>query len=384
MANKKNWIYLKRGLSEDPKHRQAMGNRIWLFMHIIDRADWETGIVNGWVDREEAEDMRMSWRTLQDQRQELEELGYITCVQKFQCQDIIIHNWVSPKDYGGKVINVRGNVTAADFHGTESPVPNGTEHGTGHGTESSVLNGTGHGTGHPIRKFRTPSIPSIDHGSMDEWMDGDLICGFLKGLPGYNSESLKADRAAIAPHAQAYDAEALQYLWEDCEAEADNPIGLFLYRSSRGMQSPRFVELCARRRDEAQRSKTPRRAKASVPVPRASDDVQPIDSPTSESPPIVDPSVTQPLNGSTGMTPLQVWQAAQGELRLQMTKATYDAWVKQTAILSVNGTWKIGVPAQYVKEWWETRLLTTVKRVLHGIVGQPCEPEFVVVARGNP
>jgi hypothetical protein len=93
MANKKNWIYLKRGLSEDPKHRQAMGNRIWLFMHIIDRADWETGIVNGWVDREEAEDMRMSWRTLQDQRQELEELGYITCVQKFQCQDIIIHNW---------------------------------------------------------------------------------------------------------------------------------------------------------------------------------------------------------------------------------------------------------------------------------------------------
>jgi hypothetical protein len=205
---------------------------------------------------------------------------------------------------------------------------------------------------------------------MDPWMDGDLICGFLKGLPGYNSEGLKADRAAIAPHAEAYDAEALQNLGEDCESDAqDNPLGLFLYRASRGMQSPRFVELCARRRDEAQRPKAPRRAKASVPVPRASDDVQPSDSPTSESPPVVDPSVTKPI-GSTRMTPLQVWQAAQGELQLQMTEATYDTWGKPTAVISVNVTWKIGVPAQYAKEWRETRLLTTVKHVLHGIVGQ--------------
>ena len=33
---KKHWISVKRGLSEDPKHRQAMGEAVWLFLHIID------------------------------------------------------------------------------------------------------------------------------------------------------------------------------------------------------------------------------------------------------------------------------------------------------------------------------------------------------------
>lgn len=105
---KKNWITIKRGLSEDPKHRERMGNRVWLFLHLIDRADWETGKVYDWRDEEEAEDMVMNWRTLQRQRQELADLGYISCKSNGRGQEITIYNWTNPRNYSGKTINPRG------------------------------------------------------------------------------------------------------------------------------------------------------------------------------------------------------------------------------------------------------------------------------------
>lgn len=102
---KKNWIYIKRGLSEDAKHRAAMGECIWLFMHIIDRADWEKGIAFDWKDEQEAADMGMPVRTLREQRRKLDELDYITCKQRQYGQDIIIKRWVDPRNYSGKVLN---------------------------------------------------------------------------------------------------------------------------------------------------------------------------------------------------------------------------------------------------------------------------------------
>jgi len=102
---KKNWIYIKRGLSEDPKHRAQMGECIWLFLHIIDRADFETGIAYDWKDAQEAAEMSMSLPTLRHQRRKLEELGYITAKKGMHKQDLIIHNWTNPRDYSGKKRN---------------------------------------------------------------------------------------------------------------------------------------------------------------------------------------------------------------------------------------------------------------------------------------
>lgn len=217
-------------------------------------------------------------------------------------------------------------------------------------------------------------------GWMDEWMKSDLVCQFLIALPGYNPSNLRKDRAAI--DAKAYNAEALQYLWEDCEAGADNPIGLFLYRTGLNMQSPRYAELAQRQRDEESRQRAEEeRRQASRAVP-----VTPFVSTTAPEATVFvpDPSIMQPLpNIGTQMTPVQVWQAAQGELQLQMTRATYDTWVKPADVISVNGSWQIGVPNQYSQEWWETRLKTTLQRILHGIVGQPCEVKFLVIQRGS-
>ena len=44
------------------------------------------------------------------------------------------------------------------------------------------------------------------------------------------------------------------------------------------------------------------------------------------------------------MQAAQVWQAALGELQLQMTKPTFDTWLKNTSLISYeDGTFVIGV-----------------------------------------
>ena len=78
----------------------------------------------------------------------------------------------------------------------------------------------------------------------------------------------------------------------------------------------------------------------------------------------------------------QAWQAALGELQLQLTKPTFDTWVKSTYVISwEDGTFVIGVHNGYAKDWLENRLLTTIKRTLTGIVGRSVDISFVVRPR---
>ncbi len=102
---KKQWISVKCGLSRDPKHRQAMGESVWLFLHILDISSWDDGIAHDWKDEAAAEDMGMPVRTLREHRRKLDELGYITCNQKQYTQDIVVHNWTNPREYTGRVYN---------------------------------------------------------------------------------------------------------------------------------------------------------------------------------------------------------------------------------------------------------------------------------------
>jgi len=75
----------------------------------------------------------------------------------------------------------------------------------------------------------------------------------------------------------------------------------------------------------------------------------------------------------------QAWQAALGELQLQLTKPTFDTWVKNTYVISwEDGTFLVGVHNGYAKDWLENRLLTTIKRTLSSIVGKTVEVRFVV------
>ncbi len=75
----------------------------------------------------------------------------------------------------------------------------------------------------------------------------------------------------------------------------------------------------------------------------------------------------------------QVWEAALGELALQMTRGTFNTWLKPTRVLArENGVFIIGVDNGHVKDWLENRLQTTILRTLQGIVKEDVEVRFVV------
>ena len=74
-----------------------------------------------------------------------------------------------------------------------------------------------------------------------------------------------------------------------------------------------------------------------------------------------------------------IWETALGELQLQMTKATFDTWVKQTSVLAYeDGTFIIGVQNGYAKDWLENRLAGSIKRTLTSILKRSVEVKFAV------
>lgn len=79
------------------------------------------------------------------------------------------------------------------------------------------------------------------------------------------------------------------------------------------------------------------------------------------------------------MTPEAAWKATLGELELQMTKATFNTWLKDTHLLSCDeNTYVIGVRNDYAKDWLENRLQDTILRTLSAVQGARVEVRFVV------
>ncbi|MDA0699288.1 MAG: chromosomal replication initiator protein DnaA, partial [Chloroflexi bacterium] len=74
------------------------------------------------------------------------------------------------------------------------------------------------------------------------------------------------------------------------------------------------------------------------------------------------------------MKPEQVWQAALGELQLQLPAATFDTWLRGSRVLAhEEGLFVVGVASGYAKDWLERRLHATIARTLSGIVGRTVE-----------
>ena len=67
------------------------------------------------------------------------------------------------------------------------------------------------------------------------------------------------------------------------------------------------------------------------------------------------------------MNPNDAWQAAIGQLQMEMSKASYDTWVRSTEMLKFEqGTFTIGVSNAYARDWLESRLTGTITRILSG------------------
>ncbi len=75
----------------------------------------------------------------------------------------------------------------------------------------------------------------------------------------------------------------------------------------------------------------------------------------------------------------QIWKTVLGELQVQMPRATFDTWVKNTSVVSYeDGVFVIGVPNTYAVEWLEHRLAGVIKRTASNIARRSVDLRFVV------
>jgi len=75
----------------------------------------------------------------------------------------------------------------------------------------------------------------------------------------------------------------------------------------------------------------------------------------------------------------QAWKSVLGQLQMEMPRASYDTWVRDTRILTYEeGLMTVAVRNAYARDWLENRLLSTVVRLLAGMMNRVVEVRFVV------
>ncbi len=80
----------------------------------------------------------------------------------------------------------------------------------------------------------------------------------------------------------------------------------------------------------------------------------------------------------TNIQPDQAWQMALCQLQLEMSRASFDTWVKDRLFLSFSdGLLTIGTSNAFASEWLTDRLTSTVVRLLTGLLDQPVAVRFV-------
>jgi len=75
----------------------------------------------------------------------------------------------------------------------------------------------------------------------------------------------------------------------------------------------------------------------------------------------------------------QAWQAALGQLQMEMSKASYDTWVRSAELLSYDDSlFTVGVPNAFARDWLDTRLTATVTQILTSLMESTQTVKFVV------
>ena len=73
------------------------------------------------------------------------------------------------------------------------------------------------------------------------------------------------------------------------------------------------------------------------------------------------------------------WQSVLGQLQMEMPRASFDTWVRDTQVASFDGkVLTVSVRNNYARDWLESRLTSTISRLLVGIMNQSVQVRFVV------
>jgi hypothetical protein len=80
------------------------------------------------------------------------------------------------------------------------------------------------------------------------------------------------------------------------------------------------------------------------------------------------------------MNAQQVWESVKGQLGIEMPRASFDTWVRDTqAVHFENDILQVGVMSAYARDWLENRLTSMVNRLLIGIANAEISVSFIVV-----
>jgi len=80
----------------------------------------------------------------------------------------------------------------------------------------------------------------------------------------------------------------------------------------------------------------------------------------------------------TDLDARDVWSRVLEELRMQMTRATFDTWLGGSKVVGVDdGVITVQVRDEYAIDWLKARWIKPIQRTLSGIVGQDLQVEFV-------
>jgi chromosomal replication initiator protein len=75
----------------------------------------------------------------------------------------------------------------------------------------------------------------------------------------------------------------------------------------------------------------------------------------------------------------QAWQATLGQLQTDMPKAAFETWVREARYLSYeDGSFIVGVSNAYARDWLQSRLSSTVNRILTSLMNRTVEVSFIV------
>ncbi len=81
----------------------------------------------------------------------------------------------------------------------------------------------------------------------------------------------------------------------------------------------------------------------------------------------------------------EAWEAALGELQVQVNKPNFRTWLEKTTGLSYqNDRFVIGVPNTFVAEYLDKNQRSLIEKVLTGIVSQEVQVQFQVNNNHNP
>jgi hypothetical protein len=89
------------------------------------------------------------------------------------------------------------------------------------------------------------------------------------------------------------------------------------------------------------------------------------------------------MNSAVNLSPEKAWQAALANLKMEMSRADFNTWVKPIQLVEIsNDTFIIGCINTYGRDWLESRLTMILQKFLTGVLNREVKVRFIVCGQG--